>query len=77
LGEQALQNMHIHVAGIKYGSKGELKHLNLEESDLDYTGLLRALKDYDAGGFVICESPNLEEDALLLQATYRQLFEKG
>jgi deoxyribonuclease-4 len=73
LGKAALDNMHIHVSGIAYGKKGETKHLNLEESDFQYIELLRALKDYDVKGLVICESPNLEEDALLLQATYNTL----
>lgn len=73
LGQTALDNMHIHVSGIAYGKKGEIKHLNLKESDFQYTELLKALKDYGAGGFVICESPNLEEDALLLQATYNAI----
>jgi len=70
LGRHALDNMHIHVAGIAYGKKGETKHLNLEESDFQYAELLQALKDYGAKGMVVCESPNLEEDALLLQETY-------
>ena len=70
LGSSALENMHIHVSGISYGKKGELNHLNLEESDFHYTELLSALKDYDAKGMIICESPNLEQDALLLQTTY-------
>ena len=73
LGDKALANMHVHVSGIAYGKKGELKHLNLKESDLQYVELLRALKDYQAEGLVICESPNLEEDALLLQRTYNNL----
>jgi deoxyribonuclease-4 len=73
LGEPALQDMHIHISGIAYGQKGEQKHLNLEESDLHYIELLQALKDYEARGLVICESPNLEEDALLLQETYHKL----
>jgi deoxyribonuclease-4 len=73
LGEPALNDMHIHVSGIAYGKKGELKHLNLKESDLRYVELLRALKDYKAKGLVICESPSLEEDALLLQETYHKL----
>ena len=73
LGKTALGDMHIHVSGIDYGDKGERKHLNLKESDFQYTELLKALKDYDAQGIVICESPNLEEDALLLQATYNAL----
>jgi deoxyribonuclease-4 len=73
LGNEGLNNMHIHVSGIAYGKKGELKHLNLKESDLRYAELLRALKDYQIKGLVICESPNLEEDALLLQETYKNL----
>ncbi len=75
LGTAALDNMHIHLAGIAYGKKGEIKHLNLQKSDFQYTELLKALKDNDAKGRVICESPNLEEDALLLQATYKSLGE--
>ena len=70
LGSAALDNMHIHVSGISYGKKGELNHLNLEESDFHYAELLSALKDYGVKGMVICESPNLEQDALLLQTTY-------
>ena len=70
LGRAALDNMHIHVSGIAYGQKGEINHLNLQESDFQYAELLQALKDYDVQGIVICESHNLEEDALLLQETY-------
>jgi len=73
LGKEALENLHLHVAGIRFGQKGEISHLNLKESDLNYTELLRALKDYGAKGLVICESPNLEEDARLLQTTYESL----
>jgi len=73
LGKNALDNMLIHVSGIDYGSKGEKKHVMLAESDFQYAELLRALKDRGAGGVVICESPNPEEDALLLQQTYRKL----
>ena len=73
LGKAALDNMHIHVSGINYGKKGEIKHLNLKESDLQYVELLKALQDYHAEGLIICESPNLEEDALLLQESYNTL----
>jgi deoxyribonuclease-4 len=73
LGNQALEDMHIHISGIAYGKKGELKHLDLKDADLNYIALLRALKDFNAKGLVICESPNLEEDALLLQETYHNL----
>ncbi len=70
LGREGLDNMHIHVSGIEYGPKGEKKHLELKESDMDYHGLIRAFKEYDIRGTVICESPNLEGDALLMQGVY-------
>jgi deoxyribonuclease-4 len=73
LGRNALDDMHIHISGIKYGAKGELKHLELEESDFQYVELLRALRDYDVKGLIICESPNLEDDAMLLQETYNAI----
>jgi deoxyribonuclease-4 len=77
LGRAALDDMHIHVSGIAYGKKGETKHLNLKESDFSYVELLQALRDYEAKGMVICENPNLEEDALLLQKTYNTRLEAG
>ncbi len=77
LGRDALDNMHIHVSGIAYGDKGERKHLNLKESDFQYIDFLKALRDYQAGGMIICESPNLEEDAVLLQTTYSDLLRVG
>jgi deoxyribonuclease-4 len=73
LGRVALDNLHIHFSGIKYGAKGEIAHLNLRESDLKWQDLLQALHDVDAKGVVICECPNLEEDALLLKETYLTL----
>ena len=36
--------------------------------------LLQALADADAGGRILCVSPILEEDALLLQERYRSYF---
>ena len=77
LGRAALDDMHIHFSGIQYGAKGERKHLDLAEADLNYTELLKALRDYEVKGLVICESPNLEEDALLLQETYLELVKTG
>ena len=73
LGRAGLDNIHIHFSGIRYGDRGEISHLNLKESDLQYVELLTALRDFDVKGLVICESPNLEEDARLLQTTYNGL----
>jgi deoxyribonuclease-4 len=73
LGRSALDDIHIHCSGIKYGPKGELKHLNLEESDFNYKELLHALKNFEVKGLLICESPNLEADALLMQEYYNNI----
>jgi len=73
LGKEYLQRLHIHVSGIHYSDKGERNHLVLQESDLKYEELLRALKDHEVGGTVVCESPSLEEDAALLKETYNKL----
>jgi deoxyribonuclease-4 len=70
LGREGLDNMHIHISGIEYGPKGEKKHLTLEESDMDYHGLIKSWKEYDIKGTVISESPNIEQDALLLAKLY-------
>lgn len=73
LGKKGLENMHIHITGIAYGPKGEKHHLNLEESDLNYKELLKVLKDFNAKGVVISESPNIEKDALLMKKAYEKL----
>jgi deoxyribonuclease-4 len=73
LGREALRKMHIHVSGITYNKGGERSHLVLKESKFNYTALLRVLKDYGVEGMLICESPNLEEDALLLKEEYARI----
>lgn len=73
LGVAALEQLHMHLSGIDYGDKGEKKHLILKESDMNYEAVLQALIDFNVGGWLICESPNLEEDALLLKETYEKL----
>lgn len=73
LGKTALSNMHIHMSGINYGPKGERNHLVLKESDMNYKELMKAFKDFSIRGVVICESPNIEDDAMLMQKTYNSL----
>lgn len=73
LGQIALDNFHAHIAGIEYGPKGEKKHLNLEESDFNYKDLLKAFKAFNIKGAVVCESPNIEDDAKLLKDYYLSL----
>ena len=70
LGSTAMTNMHIHISGVEYGNIGEIKHLPLNESDFRFDEWIQALKDYGVEGMVICESPNLEQDALMLKKLY-------
>ncbi len=73
LGREGLDDMHMHVSGIEYSEKGEKNHLNLDDSDLQYSELMQALIDFKVKGLVICESPDNEGDALLLKRTYEGL----
>jgi len=77
LGKAVTSDMHIHIAGILYGDRGEIKHLDLQKSDFNFDALLKALQDEGAAGMVICESPNLEGDALMLKDLYQSFRMKG
>jgi len=70
LGPRALRNAHIHIAGIQFGDKGEIRHLNLEETEFRYDEWLEVLRDLGVEGLIICESPNLEGDAVMLKKLY-------
>jgi deoxyribonuclease-4 len=70
LGRVGLDSMHCHISGIAYTEKGEKNHLVLRESDFNYADLMAAFREFGLMGLVICESPNLEEDALLLKSTF-------
>ena len=67
LGQGALKQIHIHLSGIAYGPKGEKNHLPLAEADLKYKELFKALRDSKCAGRILCESPKMEEDALVMQ----------
>ena len=73
LGEDALRRVHVHVSGIEFGPAGERRHRPVRESRFRWRELLRALKDAGAAGWVVAETPAQEQDALLLQRTYRRM----
>ncbi|MBQ8634557.1 TIM barrel protein [bacterium] len=73
LGEIALNNFHGHVAGIEYSSKGEKKHLIFEEADFNYKDLMKAFKKFNVKGAIVCESPNIEIDTMILKEYYQSL----
>lgn len=73
LGKEGLHNMHIHMEGIEFTHAGERNHINLDECNFRYKDLLQVWKDFGIKGVVTCESPNIEQDALLLHKTYKSL----
>ena len=73
LGDDGLKRLHCHLSGIEYGPKGEKNHLIFEEADLDLEALLRALKDFGCAGRILCESPIMEEDALIMLKAWKKI----
>ncbi|MCB9808491.1 TIM barrel protein [Candidatus Peribacteria bacterium] len=73
LGTKSLQHVHMHYSGIEYTVKGERRHLPLKESDAQWKDFLKVLKDRKIEGAVVCESPLLEEDTLVLKNSYIKL----
>ncbi|MEA4825890.1 MAG: AP endonuclease, partial [Clostridium sp.] len=73
LGSGALNDIHVHMSGINYGLKGEKNHLPFEESDFNYKACIEAFRKFNVKGCVVCESPLLEKDALLLKNYYESL----
>ncbi|MDP1715582.1 MAG: TIM barrel protein [Anaerolineales bacterium] len=73
LGSQALKTLHIHLSGIEYGPKGEKNHLPLAEADLDLKALFKALNEFGCAGRILCESPIMEEDALIMKKAWMKV----
>jgi len=71
IGTYSLENFHGHISGMIYGKSGEKGHILLKETQMNYKALIKALKDFDVKGIIICESPDSEGDALILQEEYR------
>lgn len=76
LGIKFLERLHMHFSGINYTAKGERNHTPLEESNFNWKALIKALYDENVGGYLVCESPLLEEDALMAKKYYESLDEK-
>jgi deoxyribonuclease-4 len=73
LGDEAMNHLHIHLSGINYGPKGEKNHLAMEEADLNFKDLMRALNTSGAKGRLMCESPVLEVDALKFRELWMEV----
>ena len=70
LGKKSLQSVHMHFSGIEYTVKGERRHLPLQKSDSRWKDFLAVLRMRKIAGTVVCESPLLEIDTLLMKKAY-------
>ena len=73
LGKKALKRLHIHLSGIEYGPKGEKNHLELAKCDLKLEALYQALCAFGWAGRILCESPIMEEDALIMKKAWMKV----
>jgi deoxyribonuclease-4 len=73
LGKPALGRLHVHLSGIEYSAKGERNHVPVGDSDLNLPALFQALSDHGCQGRILCESPDMEDDALVLKAAWEKI----
>jgi deoxyribonuclease-4 len=60
-------SLHCHFSGIEFGRAGERRHLDVASASPDFSLLAPVLLERDADITIICESPLLEQDALLMK----------
>lgn len=58
---------HFHISCIKYGEKGEISHLPLDTKEPDMQNLADILENSSQDCTFICESPLIEEDAVVFK----------
>ncbi|MFH1750745.1 MAG: TIM barrel protein [Candidatus Micrarchaeota archaeon] len=71
-GKEYLQALHIHFEGIAFTEKGERNHLPISSKSPDFELLAGALIEKNCSGTIICESPEIENDALEMQRIYME-----
>lgn len=70
LGEFKTKNCHIHFSKIEYTSKGEVKHLNLDDNIYgpEFEPLAKVIEEYELTPTIISESKErMMEDAIILK----------
>ncbi|MEM4554346.1 MAG: TIM barrel protein [Candidatus Anstonellaceae archaeon] len=73
LGSKIVKDFHCHFSGIEFTPKGEKNHLPVSSDSPPFKPLAQAWKENGWRGRVICESPLLEKDALLLKGIYQKV----
>ena len=75
IGEDRTKIAHVHFSKIEYSTKGEVKHLTLEDTIFgpEFSPLAKVIKDYNLDMTIICESKEfMARDALELKRIFQQ-----
>jgi deoxyribonuclease-4 len=68
-----VRNFHSHFSEIEYSDKGERNHLPLgTNNEPPYKPLMKVLSENGYAGTVICETPQIDIDALKMKAEYER-----
>ena len=76
IGEEKTKLCHIHFSKIEYGSKGEIKHLTLEDAKYgpEFIGLAQVISEYNLTPTIISESKEyMARDAKILKNIYENV----
>ncbi len=66
-----MDEFHFHFSEINYSDKGERNHLHLGSNNTpSFKPMLKVLKDQGYKGTIICESPKLDLDAIVMKNYY-------
>ena len=72
-----VKRFHAHFSEINYGDKGEKNHLVLgANNEPPFKPLMKVLAENGYSGTIICESPDIEKDALKMQKEFEELVRK-
>lgn len=77
LGSSAAKSFHCHFSGIEFSEAGERSHIPVASNSPPFAPLASAWKEQGWSGTVICESPLIEKDALVLQKEYVKVAARG
>lgn len=68
-----VKHFHAHFSEIEYTEKGERNHIPLgTKNDPPYKPLMKVLGEHGYSGVVICESPQLDIDAIKMEKEYKR-----
>lgn len=77
--EQKISNMHVHFSKVKYGPKGELKHLTFEDTDYgpEFEPLAEIYAERGFTPYIVSESDGTQgKDAVYMKKVYYNYIKK-